>query len=373
MVRSGIAATALCAVFACTTPSFAADKFPDGIGGKQLGNGWQFADAKGMTLYTFDRDEGAPGKSTCNKDCAVTWPPLLVAEGASPQPNWSFIKREDGATQWAYKGKPLYTYAQDAFPGATFGDGVGTVWRVAFEPIPTPGEVRITQTILGQVLADAKGLTLYSYSADKPGQKPGCVDACLKTWVPIVAPAVANNFGDWSVIVRDTGLRQWAFKGVGVYRHVADVAMGEISGNGIKGWQVVVLEPVPPLPPWATIQASDAGELIANEKGLTVYAREFNPRNRRLMATQKPGCNGECYDPEWIPFVAAADAKAFGSWALVEMPDGKKQWSYKGQKLFTNIKDTKPGDFKGIRFGGDRSWNAIMRSGQPMQGVTVGG
>ena len=55
------------------------------------------------------------------------------------------------------------------------------------------------------------------------------------------------------------------------------------------------------------------------------------------------------------------------------MQDGKLQWTYKGNKLYTNVLDTRPGDFKGIRFGGDRSWSAIMRDGEPMQGVSVGG
>ena len=53
--------------------------------------------------------------------------------------------------------------------------------------------------------------------------------------------------------------------------------------------------------------------------------------------------------------------------------DGTRQWAYRGSKLFTNNRDTRPGDFLGIRFGGDRSWAAIMRSGLPMQGVSVGG
>ena len=62
-----------------------------------------------------------------------------------------------------------------------------------------------------------------------------------------------------------------------------------------------------------------------------------------------------------------------GSWALVKLPDGRQQWTYKGQKLYTHALDEKPGDFRGIRFGGDRAFSAIMRSGEPMQGVTVGG
>jgi hypothetical protein len=42
-------------------------------------------------------------------------------------------------------------------------------------------------------------------------------------------------------------------------------------------------------------------------------------------------------------------------------------------RLFTNDLDERPGDFWGIRFGGDRWWQTIMRSGLPMQGTDVGG
>jgi predicted lipoprotein with Yx(FWY)xxD motif len=347
----------------------AIEGLPPGIGGKMLGHGWQFADASGKTLYTFDRDEGAPGTSTCNGECVVTWPPMLAPADAKPAGDWSTITREDGAAQWAYKGMPLYRYASDAFEYATFGDGVNGAWRTAFQPIATPGEIKITQTILGQVLADAKGLTLYA----QEGDKASCDTKCLQTWQPIAAPWLGNAFDDFSVVARENGFRQWAFKGKPLYRNIADVGPGEISGHTAKGWKSVVLEPAAPLPPWATVQSSDAGQLIANEQGLTVYAHEFNPRNRRAVLGRPANCVGECVDPQWIPFIAATDAKPMGSWALVDLPDGKKQWSYKGNKIYTNVADQKPGDFKGIRFGGDRSWAAIMRNGQPMQGVTVGG
>jgi predicted lipoprotein with Yx(FWY)xxD motif len=365
-MRLRFAAAAALMCLAAPLTAAAQGTLPPGITAQKQGHGWLFGDDKGMTLYTYDRDEGAPGKSTCNDDCALTWPPLVAPTDAKPAGDWSVVIRDDGTPQWAYKARPVYRYAQDAFPGATFGDGVGTVWRIAFRQIDTPAEIRIAQTVLGQVLTDTKGLTLYSSAA-------ACIKDCLKSWQPLAAPALANAFGDWSVVVRPDGFRQWAYQGKALYRHRADVGPGEVSGHGVKGWSAVVLEPPPPLPPWATIQPSDAGELIANEQGLTVYAREVNPRNRRLMASRRPGCEGECLDPEWVPFIAAPDAKPIGSWALVDLGDGRKQWSYKGQKIYTNTQDKKPGDFKGIRFGGDRSWATIMRNGQPMQGVTVGG
>ncbi|MBZ6078385.1 COG4315 family predicted lipoprotein [Microvirga puerhi] len=91
--------------------------------------GKALVDAKGMTLYTFDKD--AAGKSNCNGTCAQNWPPLMADASAKASGDWSTVKRDDGSMQWAYKGKPLYTWAKDTKPGETTGDGVNNIWHIA--------------------------------------------------------------------------------------------------------------------------------------------------------------------------------------------------------------------------------------------------
>ena len=89
-----------------------------------------FVNAKGMTLYTFDKD--TPGKSACNGPCATNWPPVLVADGAKGAGDWTIVMRDDGLKQWAYKGKPVYGWVKDTKPGDTTGDGfMNGVWHVA--------------------------------------------------------------------------------------------------------------------------------------------------------------------------------------------------------------------------------------------------
>jgi predicted lipoprotein with Yx(FWY)xxD motif len=85
----------------------------------------------GMTLYTFDKDESGSGKSVCNGNCAALWPPLMATADAKPSGEWSVVTRDDGAKQWAYKGKPLYYWVKDAKPGEKSGDGVNNVWKTA--------------------------------------------------------------------------------------------------------------------------------------------------------------------------------------------------------------------------------------------------
>ncbi|TAK49900.1 MAG: hypothetical protein EPO23_01370 [Xanthobacteraceae bacterium] len=86
-------------------------------------------DAKGMTLYTFDRD--ASGKSACTGPCTENWPPLMAGADAQASGDWSVIARPDGKKQWAYKGKPLYAWKNDKAPGETSGDGFNGLWHMA--------------------------------------------------------------------------------------------------------------------------------------------------------------------------------------------------------------------------------------------------
>ncbi|WP_433768184.1 COG4315 family predicted lipoprotein [Pseudomonas putida] len=88
-------------------------------------------DHKGMTLYTFDKDSG--GKSMCNDECAKNWPPMMAPAGAKAEGKWSVIKRDDGHMQYAYDGKPLYTFIKDKAPGDMTGDKMKDVWHVVHE------------------------------------------------------------------------------------------------------------------------------------------------------------------------------------------------------------------------------------------------
>ncbi|MCP1481882.1 Predicted lipoprotein with conserved Yx(FWY)xxD motif [Pseudomonas sp. NFPP07] len=89
-----------------------------------------FVDHKGMTLYTFAKDSG--GKSMCNDKCAANWPPLMAASGDKAMGEWTVIKRDDGSMQWAYDGKPLYTFVMDKKAGDMTGDGkMDGAWKVA--------------------------------------------------------------------------------------------------------------------------------------------------------------------------------------------------------------------------------------------------
>jgi predicted lipoprotein with Yx(FWY)xxD motif len=106
-------------------PAFA--EVPIKTGDSSLGP--VLTDAAGMTLYTFDKDTDKT--SACTGDCAKNWPPAIAADEGDASGDYTVIDREGGAYQWAYKGKPLYTWVKDAAPGDVTGDGANGVWHVA--------------------------------------------------------------------------------------------------------------------------------------------------------------------------------------------------------------------------------------------------
>ncbi len=98
-------------------------------GGVKVANG-NLVNAAGLTLYTWDNDKEA-GKSACNGMCLMNWPALMANAGSGNMGDWTVITRDDGGKQWAYKGKPLYTFRMDANPGDVTGDGRGMTWHIA--------------------------------------------------------------------------------------------------------------------------------------------------------------------------------------------------------------------------------------------------
>ncbi len=88
------------------------------------------ANPAGMTLYIFDKDQANFGKSVCNGGCAASWPPFIAPADAKASGDYTIVTRDDGAKQWAYKGRPLYLWINDKKAGDTTGDNVGNVWHV---------------------------------------------------------------------------------------------------------------------------------------------------------------------------------------------------------------------------------------------------
>lgn len=90
------------------------------------------------------------------------------------------------------------------------------------------------------VLVGLAGMTLYTFDKDTAGAgKSVCNGPCATNWPPLMAAAGDTASGDWSIVTRDDGSRQWAYKGKPVYHWVKDQKPGDRTGDGFnKVWQL---------------------------------------------------------------------------------------------------------------------------------------
>jgi predicted lipoprotein with Yx(FWY)xxD motif len=86
----------------------------------------------------------------------------------------------------------------------------------------------------GGVLTDERGMTLYVFDNDKPGTS-NCNGPCAANWPPLMAGAGESASGDYSIITRADGSRQWAYKDRPLYLWVKDAKPGDQTGDGVKG------------------------------------------------------------------------------------------------------------------------------------------
>jgi predicted lipoprotein with Yx(FWY)xxD motif len=224
-----------------------------GIGVREIDDagGVTLVDHSGLTVYVFDGDAAPPAQCRGDGDCLRHWIPLRAAGTAMPAGNFSVISRDDGIAQWAYFGKPLYTFDRDTKPLDVYGMGTDPRFRPALiERFFMPGDAAIRRIIpLGNILTTVGGATLYQrdravtddeghnfredHGSPALGRSFGtatCDSQCTATWRPFVAPANALPSGYWEILTRADGTRQWAYKGFALYTYAGD-GPGDIRGN----------------------------------------------------------------------------------------------------------------------------------------------
>lgn len=90
------------------------------------------------------------------------------------------------------------------------------------------------------VLTGPNGMTLYTFDKDMAGNgKSACNGPCAANWPPLMATETDKPTGDYSIITRDDGKKQWAMKGKPLYYWVKDSKPGDKTGDGVlKVWHV---------------------------------------------------------------------------------------------------------------------------------------
>lgn len=105
-----------------------------------------------------------------------------------------------------------------------------------------PAMIGTNQTSLGRVLTDAHGMTLYTYDKD-PSGKSVCNGKCAGLWPPLAASADAKPTGEFSIVTRDDGSKQWAYDGKPLYGWAKDSKPGDVTGHRFKNvWTAAMAE-----------------------------------------------------------------------------------------------------------------------------------
>lgn len=321
---------------------------------------FRFGDALGMTAYVTDSDT-APGKSSCEGACASDWPPVLAPAGAAAEGDWSIVVRADGGRQWAYRGKPLYRSVKDTAWGELKGDNASGVWHVAVPawadaPRPPGIGIREIAEALGQGLVDDRGMAIYS------GPAAGDTEADAHRFEPVPAPQIVQPIGDFTIVDRPDGVRQWVYKGHPLYTYDGDVRLGDANGVGVDPRYAIALVAKYFVPAEVALRPDEKlGGIWTGKDGKSLYFRDITrftangshsarggdpgvPQVGRVLGLM--GCDGPC-ETSHPPLIAPADAQPSGYWTLYDRPDGRRQWAYNGYALYGAAADQKPGDLKG--------------------------
>jgi len=96
-----------------------------------------------------------------------------------------------------------------------------------------------TVTSKGKIYTDKVGRAIYTFDKDSKSMS-NCYGACAKAWPPFTAASNSKNTGNWSVINRKDGSKQWAINGKPLYYFAADTSAGDVKGDGVNNvWHLV--------------------------------------------------------------------------------------------------------------------------------------
>ncbi|CAJ0820687.1 MULTISPECIES: ATP-binding protein [Ralstonia] len=99
----------------------------------------------------------------------------------------------------------------------------------------TPMAVKVTNG----TLTDAHGMTLYTFDRDATAGKSACNGKCADNWPALAANDADQPSGDYTIITRDDGKKQWAYHGKPLYLWSKDKMPGDQTGDGFMNvWHV---------------------------------------------------------------------------------------------------------------------------------------
>lgn len=253
---------------------------------------------------------------------------------------------------------------------------------------------------------DANGRTLFVFDQDRPGVAT-CIGDCAQQFLALTAERDARAFGDWSIVHRSDGGRQWAYQGHPLYTWIKEKVPGEVATNlgvserpppraaGVpntpkrtfpaqpagpseprssapapngpllppEGWDVARFTPnaLMSLPDGIDVQVVPSALAVAltDADGMTLYMFDGDARH------DGQACTSSSCDVRWLPIAAPTIAMPVGDFSIATRSDGSRQWTYRGRPLYAYTGDQLRGDVHGA--GVDPRWQvaALTRDFRP--------
>ncbi|MGE4061928.1 MAG: hypothetical protein AB7E79_01040 [Rhodospirillaceae bacterium] len=396
---------------------FVAEPMPAGFGVQHTDvDGPVFVDANGMTLYRWPLNNLRNGNAGDRKDkpsectnvkatvttglmspypgglllpdletrptCTEAWPPVLASASDQPVGKWGIQDRTDGTRQWTYEGMPVYRSALDKRPGDVIGSsrrwnrGDSGSHREPIGPQPdAPPAFEVRTVATGRLLTLDSGMSVYMWDGDAPN-KSNCNEACLRIWRPVLASQAALPKGDWAIIERSPGIKQWTFRGKPLYTRIAENRSRSFEGSDFPGWHNVYTQVNPPLPSEFTVQDTRVGEVVADRDGRTIYLHRCGDDAQDQLGCDHPA-QTQAYrmavcgrgEPDrclkMFPYVAAPVGAKTGNliwgtmWvdpktgkpAAAGAPGALHVWTFRDRPIYTHGLDKAPGEINGDGWG----------------------
>ena len=241
---------------------------PPGFAVKTTAIGRLLTTDKNDSIYAYDKDTAE--ESMCDVECARIWKPVIAPALARAIAEWTIIERSPGVRQWVFRGRPLYTYAVDQHSWSVQGSDVPG-WSNVYTQLapPFPSSFTVQPTLAGEVLADRRGMTVYTYvcgddsadqlACDHPDDTQvyrlamcggGDAAKCQEYWPYVRADdAEMSTSRSWSILSIDpyTGRRAapeqadalsvWAYRDRPLYTFAGDSEPGDVNGAGTGEWR----------------------------------------------------------------------------------------------------------------------------------------
>jgi predicted lipoprotein with Yx(FWY)xxD motif len=299
--------------------------------------------------------------------CTQMWPPFLADAKSQPIGKWTIINRKDGTRQWAYDDLPVYTFYLDREPGDVLGarsDRLTIDTPALRRPVGPPPDVppgfAVKTMSNGRLLVTEEGMSVYYSDRNATASEE---------WIPLLAPSLGQPRGDFTLIERSPGIRQWAFRGRPLYRYALDGDAHRLKGSDEPGWHNVYTQLAPRPPAEFTVQDTTAGQVLADASGKTIYIYSCGDDGQDQLECDHPGetnvyrlavCGGgdaqRCL--ESFPYVLASPkARPSGrTWTivLIDPLSGRvatpgqagalRVWAYRDRPIYTYAGDRVAGD-----------------------------